>query len=364
MIKSCYVHIPFCKKICSYCDFCKLIYHKKFIHSYLDSLEKEINSLYQGEVLDTLYIGGGTPTCLSYEELERLLKILSKLKLSKDVEYTIEGNVDSITIEKLELLKTYGINRLSIGIETTQAKLLSILERDFNKEQFDFVIQNARRIGFHNINFDLIYAIQGESLEDLDQDIQFLLSYDPEHISTYSLMIEEHTKLGIQNTPSIDEDMDAKMYEYLCKKLKENGYQHYEISNFSKKGFASRHNLCYWKNLEYYGFGLGASSYIQPYRMTNTRSITNYPNQNCYYEEEVSNNDKMDYEVLLGLRLLEGISLNEYQKKYGEDLIKQYGCESFIKDGLLEIHDGFLRIPEKHLYVSNEILVKLLQNKK
>ena len=364
MIKSCYVHIPFCKKICSYCDFCKLLYHKKFIHSYLDSLEKEINSLYQGEVLDTLYIGGGTPTCLSYEELERLLKILSKLKLSKDVEYTIEGNVDSITIEKLELLKTYGINRLSIGIETTQAKLLSILERDFNKEQFDFVIQNARRIGFHNINFDLIYAIQGESLEDLDQDIQFLLSYDPEHISTYSLMIEEHTKLGIQNTKNIDEDIDAKMYEYLCKRLKDNGYQHYEISNFSKPGFASRHNLCYWKNLEYYGFGLGASSYIQPYRMTNTRSITNYPNQNCYYEEEVSNNDKMDYEVLLGLRLLEGISLNEYQKKYGEDLIKQYGCESFIKDGLLEIYDGFLRIPEKHLYVSNEILVKLLQNKK
>ncbi|MBQ3307084.1 MAG: radical SAM family heme chaperone HemW [Bacilli bacterium] len=364
MIKSCYVHIPFCKKICSYCDFCKLIYHKKFINSYLDALEKEIDSKYQGEVLDTLYIGGGTPTCLSYEELERLLKILSKLKLSKDIEYTIEGNVDSITIEKLELLKTYGINRLSIGVETTNLRFLQLLNRTLDQEKCRTLVDYARSIGIHNINFDLIYAIPGENIDDLEKDLDFILSLFPEHISTYSLIIEENTILGIKDTKNISEELDYEMYLSICKRLKENGYIHYEISNFSKPGYESKHNLCYWKNGEYYGFGLGSSSYIHKKRITNTRSITRYKEGIVLAEEELSLDDEIEYEVILGLRLLKGIDLRLFEEKYHHSLSYYYDVDQLIEEGYLQLNNHYLSIPEDKIYVSNEILVKILQNRK
>lgn len=364
MIKNCYIHIPFCKHICSYCDFCKLLYNDKFIDKYLDALEKEIDEIYKGEVLDTIYIGGGTPSCLKTEDLERLFQILNKLKKSKNTEYTIEGNFDTTTKEKLLLYKKYNINRLSLGVESINKDNLELLERQESKDNIKEKIKLMRELGFDNINLDLIYAIPNETIEILNNDLDFLISLDVEHISTYSLIIEDNTKLKINNIKNIDEDLDYKMYKIIINKLKLNGYNHYEISNFSKIGKESSHNNCYWLNKEYYGFGLGASSYINNKRITNTRSITKYLSNKRINEIEVlSLNDIIEYEVMLNLRLKRGIDLDEFKNKYNKELIEIYDYKNLLLNNLLELNNNHLYIPENNLYVSNEIIVKLIQNK-
>ena len=208
MIKSCYIHIPFCENICSYCDFCKLLYNEKIIDKYLDCLEKEIEEKYKKEKLETIYIGGGTPSCLSINQLERLFEILSRLNKDENIEYTIEGNFSSTTKEKLLLYKKYGINRLSLGIESIDKNNLKLLERENSKEEIKEKIKIMKELGFNNINVDLIYAIPNETLEVLRKDIEFILSLDIEHISTYSLIIEENTKLYINKVKNIVEDLD------------------------------------------------------------------------------------------------------------------------------------------------------------
>ena len=269
MVRSCYIHIPFCHSICSYCDFCKLYYDEIMVDNYLEALEREINSIYQKEVLDTIYIGGGTPSSLSEKQLIRLFEIISKLKVSNKLEYTIEGNIESTTISKLELYKKYGINRLSFGIESINENNLKLMERESAKEMIIEVIEKSRFLGFNNINVDLIYALPGEDMDVLKKDLDFILSLDVEHISTYSLLIEDHTKLKIQGIKNISEDIDYEMYQTIYNYLNSYGYNHYEISNYSKDGYYSRHNTVYWNNQEYYGFGLGASSYLNNYCSSN-----------------------------------------------------------------------------------------------
>ena len=213
MIKSCYIHIPFCDKICSYCDFSKLFYNERLVDEYLSSLEKEINSTYKKEKLDTIYIGGGTPSSLSIKQLEKLFKIIDKLNKSKNCEFTIEGNFESTTEEKLKLYKKYNINRLSFGLETINKDLLNILNRETNKELVNKVISNAKNLNFNNINIDLMYAIPGENISILNQDLSYILSLNIEHISTYSLIIEKNTILGIKKINNISEKLDYNMYK-------------------------------------------------------------------------------------------------------------------------------------------------------
>lgn len=177
-MKSVYIHIPFCNKICSYCDFCKLLYNEKFIDKYLDSLEKEIKDIYRGEEIETLYIGGGTPSCLTYNQLEKLFKILKIFVKSKTFEFTIEGNFDSTSYEKLDLYKKNGVNRLSFGIETTNLELLRLLNRELDKEHVLDIINYAKKIELNNINVDLIYALPGEDLNILEKDLEFICSLD------------------------------------------------------------------------------------------------------------------------------------------------------------------------------------------
>lgn len=365
MIKSCYIHIPFCKKICSYCDFCKLIYNEKFVSQYLNSLEKEIEETYQGEELDTIYIGGGTPSCLNIKELERLFKILNKLKKSKNVEYTIEGNFETTTKEKLLLYKKYNINRLSLGVESINKDNLLLLDREEDKDEITNKVKLMRELGFNNINLDLIYALPNETLKVLNKDLEFITSLDIEHISTYSLIIEDNTKLKINNVKNIDSDIDYNMYKTIINKLKLKGYNHYEISNFSKLGKESIHNNCYWLNHEYYGFGLGASSYIKNRRITNTRSITKYLKNEYLGEIEVlTKEDIIEYQIILNLRLIKGIDLINFKTIYQKELLELYDYEPLVDNKLLEIKDNYLKIPEEKIYVSNEIIVKLIQNKK
>ncbi len=364
MIKNCYIHIPFCDKICSYCDFCKMYKMDKFVDIYLDSLEKEIKSIYKGEELDTIYIGGGTPSSLDIKQLKRLFNILSIFNKSNNCEFTIENNFESIDKEKLELYKEFGINRLSFGIETISKDGLKLLERDLDLDKVRNTINICRELGFNNINLDLMYALPNETIKDLDNDLEFIYSLDVEHISTYSLIIEDHTKLSINNTKSISEDLDYEMYKYICESMSNHNYKHYEISNFSKDGFESKHNLCYWNNDNYYGFGLGASSYIDNMRITNTRSLDNYKEERFVKEVEyLTLEDKMEYEVILNLRKSRGIDLDRFKEKYNRELNTVYNYNDLLLLGLLKIDNNNLYIPIDKWYISNSIIVEVLERK-
>lgn len=355
---SCYIHIPFCEKICSYCDFCKMFYNENIVDNYLEQLEKEIRALYKGEELRTIYIGGGTPSCLSVKQLEKLFEIINLFKKSNNVEFTIECNFSNTTIEKLELFKKYGINRISFGLETTNSKQLKFLERKENSEKTKKIISLCKKLGFDNINVDLMYALPGETIDDLKCDLDFIKSLDIEHVSCYSLIVEDHTKLGIKNTENIDGELDYQMYLEICKFMSDNGFNHYEISNYSKKGYESKHNLVYWNNDKYYGFGLGASGYIDNRRTTNTRSISNYLKGKYLLEEEIlEKDDLIYYEIILNLRKSSGIDLEKLYSLYNVKL----DYTELVNLGLLKLDENKLYIPEDKWYISNEIIIRLLE---
>lgn len=358
MIKSAYIHIPFCNTICSYCDFCKVYYQSKLVPDYLEALDKEITTYYKNEELETLYIGGGTPSALSIEELQNLLKILSRFRLSKSYEYTIECNIESITEEKIKLFAAFGINRISIGVQTFQKRHLSFLNRHHSqKEVFEKVEMVKKYI--KNINADFIYAIPTETLEELEDDLHNFLLLDIPHISTYSLIIEEHTVLHNKKIEPIEEDLDYQMYQLIEKKL--NHYHHYEISNFSLPGYESRHNLTYWNNEEYYGFGVGASGYVNKIRYTNTKSIQRYMKEFKKIESySVSLKEQIENEFMLGFRKLDGISISHFKNKFGISPISFQTIQKLIEEKKLELDNDNLRISKKYLYISNEILLTLI----
>ena len=360
MVKSCYIHIPFCKKICSYCDFCKLFYSTHYVDKYLDTLKEEIHNYYHGEILDTIYIGGGTPSSLSMDELKKLFSILSILKKSDSCEVTMEANFDSITKEKIDLFQKFGGNRISFGLETTHSWILEKMGRSLDLDYVKSIISYCKEIGLDNINIDLMYAFPEETLEDVSSDLSFILSLDVFHISTYSLILEEHTKLYIEGEKNISEDLDYEMYQLICSKL--SNYDHYEISNFAKDGYYSKHNFCYWCNEEYYGFGLGASGYIDDVRYSNTRSISHYLQKKFHnLEENLSKYDKMEYEVILNLRTQFGISKDKFFRIYHCHLEDVYDISSLLSDGYLVDDGKSISIPKKYWYLSNEILVKILE---
>lgn len=359
MVKSAYIHIPFCNNICSYCDFCKLLYNKNFVKKYLDALEKEITNNYKNEILDTIYVGGGTPSSLSVSELNKLFSIIKIFKLSKEYEFTFEVNIEDITEEKLEILKENKVNRLSIGIESFNDKYLKYLGRNYTSDIINEKVELAKKY-FDNINVDLMYALKNESLNDLEEDIDKILKLDIKHISCYSLIIEKNTKLYIDNTKYISDDLDSDMYDLIDKKL-ENKYHRYEVSNYSITSYESRHNLTYWKNNEYYGFGLGAAGYIDNIRYTNTRNLSKYISGNYEKQEEVlTKEDKIKYEFILGLRLTSGINKDNFNKKYGININEIEVIKKLINKGLLIDDKINIYVPKKYFYVLNDILVNFV----
>lgn len=359
MVKSAYIHIPFCNNICSYCDFCKLLYNKNFVKKYLDALEKEITNNYKNEILDTIYVGGGTPSSLSVSELNKLFSIIKIFKLSKEYEFTFEVNIEDITEEKLEILKENKVNRLSIGIESFNDKYLKYLGRNYTSDIINEKVELAKKY-FDNINVDLMYALKNESLDDLEEDIDKILKLDIKHISCYSLIIEKNTKLYIDNTKYISDDLDSDMYDLIDKKL-ENKYHRYEVSNYSITSYESRHNLTYWKNNEYYGFGLGAAGYIDNIRYTNTRNLSKYISGSYERQEEVlTKEDKIKYEFILGLRLTSGINKDNFNKKYGININEIEIIKELINKGLLIDDKINIYVPKKYFYVLNDILVNFV----
>lgn len=338
-----------------------MYYNKKLVDDYLNELEKELIARYNNEKIETIYIGGGTPSCLSISQLERLFSIIKKINTDNLKEFTFECNIDSINLEKLILLKNNKVNRISIGIESINKSILKDINRYHTKELIMDKISLIKKY-FDNINIDLMYGFNNENLDILKEDLDFIISLDINHISIYSLIIEPNTKFYINNYKRLNDDKDRLMYEFICNYLKEKDFIHYEISNFSKKGYYSLHNLTYWNNNKYLGLGLGSGSYINDCRITNTRSINNYLKGNYFLEKDLlTKKDKMIYEVILGLRKTEGISLNEFYKKYNVKLMDIFDIIDLVDKNILIIDNDYLYINSDYLYVSNSILERFLE---
>lgn len=356
-MRGVYIHIPFCKSICSYCDFCKFLYNENWANLYLDALKQEIIEHYEKDTIKSIYIGGGTPSSLSEINLLKLFEIIKIFKLSENYEITFECNINDINENLLNILKINGVNRLSIGVESFNKENLKFMNRMHNKKEIFDKIQLCKKIGFKNINVDLIYALPIEKMCTLKKDVKNILKLNVEHISTYSLIIEDHTMLYYNNVKPIEEAIDYKMYKYICKKLSKNGYKHYEVSNFAKNNHESIHNLIYWNNEEYYGFGLGSHGYINDNRYENTRNFHKYIKGNFRFNELlVSIQEEMENELILGLRKLEGVSISKFNKKFERNIFEIFKLEEAIKKEYLKVVGDKIFIKEDKIYIMNEII--------
>lgn len=329
--------------------------------AYLEKLPKEIEDSYEKEPVKTLYIGGGTPSCLTRNELEKLKSIVNTFNLTEDCEFTFECNIEDINRDLLSNLKDMGVNRLSIGIESFNKCKLEFMKRKVEFKDAQEKMELARSYGFDNISVDLMYGIPKEKMHDLKRDLDLILKLNPEHISTYSLIIEDHTLCKVREDENIVPEEEVKMYEYIVKKLSKKGYTHYEISNFAKPGYESKHNLTYWNNEEYYGFGLGATGYIKGFRYTNTKSLDEYILGHYKMTEDlVSRTEMMENEVMLGLRKMKGINLQEFFDKYNVNIQEVFPVTPLVRNKELIYKDGYIFINPKYIYVMNEILLKLI----
>lgn len=356
-----YVHIPFCKQICSYCDFAKVIYQTNFVNDYFESLFFELENLNNNKY-DTIYIGGGTPSCLDNKLLVSLLEKLQKM-LNKNYEFSIESNVEDINETFLETIKRYGVNRLSIGIQTFNKAFISLCNRKHSKEQ---AINNVK-LAFkyiENINVDMIYGFPFQLLDDVKEDLEIVSSLPIKHISYYSLIIEENT-VFYQRFKNLEEDnkLQAKMYKYIYSYLKKQGFNRYEISNFAKTNYKCKHNLVYWHNMHYDAVGLNASGYVGDIRFTNTRNLTLYNNKQ--YQKEIiklTKEDKMFEEIMLYLRLDEGLNLDRFYKKYNVNFIERYN--KIIKEledkKLIKITKNKLKTTFKGSLLLNQVLISFM----
>ncbi len=358
-----YIHIPFCTNICTYCDFSKMYYKKEWVDRYLEALKKEIESYHIQETITTIYIGGGTPSSLNETQLEILLKILEPY--SKQVkEYSIEVNPESMNEEKLYLLKKYGVNRLSIGVQTFNESILKKIGRHHcNKEVFH-LIEKAKAIGISNISIDLMYNLPNQTKQDILNDLNIVSKLEITHLSYYSLILEEHTILYNEHFDGMSEEEEYEITTLIREKLAKCDLHRYEISNFSLEGYASLHNSVYWLNQHYYGFGLGAHGYLENCRYENTRQLSAYlKGEFLLSKEEVIQQESMFETLMLGLRLAHGVSLSIFKKRYGVDLTIEYKdkLESFINKGLLKIKEDHLIPSDKGMDLLDFILLELVE---
>ncbi|HGA2631080.1 TPA: radical SAM family heme chaperone HemW [Streptococcus agalactiae] len=368
---SAYVHIPFCTQICYYCDFSKVFIKNQPVDAYLQALIREFRS-YDITELRTLYIGGGTPTSISAVQLDYLLTELSRdLNLNTLEEFTIEANPGDLTVDKIEVLQKSAVNRVSLGVQTFNDKHLKRIGRSHNEAQIYSTIDALKTAGFQNISIDLVYALPGQTMDDVRSNVAKALSLNIPHLSLYSLILEHHTvfmnkmRRGKLHLPT--EDLEAEMFEYIISEMERNGFEHYEISNFTKPGFESRHNLMYWDNVEYYGVGAGASGYLDGIRYRNRGPIQHYlkgvSEGNARLSEEVlSKNEMMEEELFLGLRKKEGVSIGKFEQKFGTSFEKRYGqiVQELQSDGLLKENNGFIQMTKKGLFLGDTVAEKFI----
>lgn len=347
---SLYIHIPFCVRKCGYCDFLSAPADEKARDRYVQALLMEIERYRGTETADrkikTLYIGGGTPSTLSVKQLECIMqKIKYIFNFCDDIEASMEMNPGTASKEKCRALYQMGINRLSIGLQSTNDKELNTLGRIHSYEDFLNTYTWCREAGFQNINVDLMAALPSQTVESYTTGLRKIIHLAPEHISAYSLILEEGTpfyqKYNSGCYPLPDEEQERLMYRETEQILAQAGYERYEISNYAKKGYACRHNLVYWQGGDYLGLGLGSSSYMDDVRFHNTTDLDTYVNQGAYVEdrEELSVQAKMEEFMFLGLRVIAGVSGTEFEKRFGKTMEDVYGdvLRKHEEEGLLQI---------------------------
>ena len=365
-----YIHIPFCKKKCYYCDFISYSGKENCIKKYVEALKNEIKYELSRVLKDkeeykvtTIYIGGGTPSFIDSNYIIDILNTIKEVISLENIETTIEINPGTATIEKLEDYKKAGINRLSIGLQETNNKLLKSIGRIHTYEEFLNTYDMARKTGFKNINVDLMIGLPNQSIENIRNSLEKIIVLNPEHISVYSLILEEGTRLydkyenGEIKLP--DDELERNMYWYVKNTLENAGYTHYEISNFAKKGYESKHNLNCWEQKEYLGFGLAAHSYFDKIRYSNTARIGEYIESNgidckTIHEKQSEEDIKKEY-MLLGLRKIEGVSIQKFKNRFGENSIFLFKDElnKLVEQDLIVIDGDIIKLTNKGLNLAN-----------
>ncbi len=368
---SAYVHIPFCTQICYYCDFSKVFIKNQPVDSYLEHLLEEFQS-YDIQKLRTLYIGGGTPTALSAPQLEVLLDGLTKnLDLSILEELTIEANPGDLDADKIAVLKNSAVNRVSLGVQTFDDKMLKKIGRSHLEKDIYENIDRLKLAGFDNISIDLIYALPGQTMEQVKENVAKAIGLDIPHMSLYSLILENHTvfmnRMRRGKLPLPKEELEAEMFEYIIAELERAGFENYEISNFSKPGFESRHNLMYWDNAEYYGIGAGASGYVNGVRYKNHGPIRHYlsaveEGNARITEEHLSQKEQMEEEMFLGLRKKSGISIARFEEKFGRSFDGLYGeiVKDLVQQGLMQIDGDRVRMTKRGLFLGDTVAERFI----
>lgn len=357
-----YVHIPFCKRKCYYCDFISFCEKDELQEKYINTVIQEIEDFFnlnKNVKIKTIYIGGGTPSFIDGKYIEKIMNTFNKEGV---VEATIEVNPGSASLEKLKKYKEYGINRLSIGLQSTEDRLLKKIGRIHNYNDFLATYNLAREVGFDNINVDLMIGLPGQTIEDVKSSLNKVINLNPSHISVYSLIVEENTiiyNLIEQNKIVLpDEELERNMYWYVKNYLELGGYEHYEISNFAKNGKKSLHNLDCWNQKEYVGFGVSAHSYLNRKRFCNIGVLEEYIKdfKNTKEVQEVQSfyETKQEY-MLLGLRKIKGVCISDFKNKFGENPIFLFKNElnKLIEEGLLEITTNNIKLTNKGLNFAN-----------
>ena len=362
MPESVYIHIPFCKSKCKYCAFVSFANeNNESILTYIYSLLKEINDNYNGEKLKTLYIGGGTPSIIPTEMLK---KIVDKFNLDDNTEVTIELNPDDIDEDYLKRLKSIKFNRLSFGAQTFNNRILKLIGRRHNAEKIKTAVLLAKKCNFENISIDLIYGLPEQTIEDVKKDLEIFLSLDIPHLSTYGLKIEENSYFGIHKPNSLpDDDIQAEMYEVIAKFLTKNDYKHYEISNYAKEGYESKHNNNYWENREYYGFGVAAHGYVNGIRYSNYCELAKYIDSpsNHEYGKFLTQQEKLEEEIFLGFRLAKGINIEKINQNYNIDFNDKYkNILERYSEYLIKTGNGY-SFNLQGMLLSNEILSEFIE---
>ena len=357
-----YVHIPFCNHICTYCDFCKVFYKEEWVHQYLDALSFEIQDKRLTGNYETIYIGGGTPSSLSTSQLQRLFEILKPFSYNVK-EYSVEVNPESMDADKLDLMIDYGINRLSIGVQTFQDKLLKGINRYHSSSQVIQLIQLAKSKGIDDISIDLIYGLPNQTKQDIIDDINQMDSLQISHVSIYSLILEEHTVLKNQNYHPLSDEEDAIIYHHINQLLKEKGFIHYEVSNYYKRK-PSLHNLGYWHYEDYDGVGLGAHSLKNHHRFENTNSLTDYFDfQYLLNDIILLKKDELFETLMMGLRLCEGISLSRINEMFQIDFLEKYKfvIEKYKAMKFIEVKNNYLKTTSQGMDYLNTILIDFME---
>ena len=366
-----YVHIPFCVRKCQYCDFLSGPSDEETKDRYIEALLKEICAAEHTEDYEivSVFIGGGTPSALKAEAIASIMRTLQEqFFFCEDAEVTIEANPGTVDLEKLTIYRNVGINRLSLGLQSTDAEELKLLGRIHSYEEFLKSYEWAREAGFSNINIDLMFAIPGQTGEAWRQHLYQVAELNPEHISAYSLIIEEETPFAEQNLDLPDEDTEYQMYEDTAEILERYGYRQYEISNYAKQGYMCRHNAGYWQRREYLGFGLGASSLYGGMRFSNTHQMQEYLKESRNSDQirkdvtVLSRNEQIEEFMFLGLRMTEGISEKKFEENFDVRLMDVYGdiLQKYEETGFMEHIETKWRLTRKGIHVSNHILADFL----